>query len=113
MPWTTAHQAPLSMEFSRQKYSSWLPFPSPGNIPDPGIEPMFPAWQVDSLPVNHLGNPNETYREAEKCDPHKRYKQTGNRNFFHGGPDVVSNRNGFQSTILNVSRKLKKMISKK
>ena len=39
-PWTLAHQAPLSMGFSRQGYWSGLPFPSPGDLPDPGIEPM-------------------------------------------------------------------------
>ena len=39
-PWTVAHQAPLSMEFSRQEYWSELPFPTPGVLPDPGIEPM-------------------------------------------------------------------------
>ena len=39
-PWTIAHQAPLSLEFSRQGYWSWLPFPTPGDLPDPGIEPM-------------------------------------------------------------------------
>ena len=38
-PWTVTHQAPLSMEFSRQEYWSGLPFPSPGDLPDPGIEP--------------------------------------------------------------------------
>ena len=42
-------QAPRSMEFSRKEYWSGLPFPSPGNLPDPGIEPGFPALQVDSL----------------------------------------------------------------
>ena len=40
-PWTVDHQAPLSMEFSRQEYCSGLPFPSPGNLPDPGIEPLL------------------------------------------------------------------------
>ena len=49
--WTVAHQAPLSMEFSRQEYRSGLPFPSPGDLPHPGIEPRFPALQVDSLPA--------------------------------------------------------------
>ena len=48
-PWTVAHQAPLSMEFSRQKYWSGLPFPSPGDLPDPGTELRSPALQVDSL----------------------------------------------------------------
>ena len=48
-PWTVAHQAPLSMEFSRQEYWSGLPFPSPGDLPDPGVKPRSPAFQVDSL----------------------------------------------------------------
>ena len=50
IPWTVACQAPLSMEFSRQEYWSGLPFPSPGDLPDPGIEPGSPALQADSLP---------------------------------------------------------------
>ena len=49
-PWTVVHQAPLSMGFSRQEYWSGLPFPSPGDLPDPGIESRFPALQTDSLP---------------------------------------------------------------
>ena len=49
-PWTVAHQAPLSIGFSRQEYWSGLPFPSPGNLPNPGIEPGSPALWVDSLP---------------------------------------------------------------
>ena len=48
-PWTVAHQAPLSMEFSRQEYWSGLPFPSPGDLPDPGLKPMFPTLLADSL----------------------------------------------------------------
>ena len=47
--WTVAHQAPQSMGFSRQEYWSGLPFPSPGDLPDPGIEPRSPALQVDAL----------------------------------------------------------------
>ena len=49
-PWTIAHQAPLSLEFSRQEYLSMLPFSSPGDLPDPGVEPGSPAFQADSLP---------------------------------------------------------------
>ena len=49
-PWTVDHQAPLSMEFSRQEYWSGLPFPSPGELPDPGIKPRSPALQADALP---------------------------------------------------------------
>ena len=48
-PWTVAHQAPPSMEFSRQEYWSGLPFSSPGDLPDPGIEPGSPALQADAL----------------------------------------------------------------
>ena len=48
-PWTVACQAPLSTEFPRQAYWSGLPFPSPGNLPHPGIKPMSPALQADSL----------------------------------------------------------------
>ena len=48
-PWTVAHQAPPSMGFSRQEYWSGLPFPSPGDLPDPGIEPRSPALQADAL----------------------------------------------------------------
>ena len=48
-PWTVACQAPLSMGFSRQEYWSGLPFPPPGDLPDPGIEPGSPALQAESL----------------------------------------------------------------
>ena len=52
-PWTSAHQAPLSMGFPRQEYWSGLSFPPPGDLPNPGIKPVSPAWQVDSLPLRH------------------------------------------------------------
>ena len=48
-PWTVAYQASLSMGFSRQNYWSGLPFPSPGDLPDPGIEPGLPALEADAL----------------------------------------------------------------
>ena len=47
--WTVAHQAPLSMGFSRQEYWSGLPLPSPGDLSDPGIEPRSPTLQADAL----------------------------------------------------------------
>ena len=56
-PWTVAHQAPLSMGCSRQEYWSGLPFPSPGDLPNPGIEPKSPTLQVDSLPYEPPGKP--------------------------------------------------------
>ena len=57
--WTEAHQASLSMEFSRQGYWDGLPSPPPGDLPDPGIEPRFLALQVDSLPSELHGKPGE------------------------------------------------------
>ena len=58
--WIVACQDPLSIGFSRQEYWSGLPFPSPGNLPSIGIEPlspMSPALQADSLPTQPSGNP--------------------------------------------------------
>ena len=52
-PWTVAHWASLSMGFSRQEYWRGLPFPSPGDLPNPGIEPTSPALQADSLLLIH------------------------------------------------------------
>ena len=49
-PWTVAYQAPQSMGFSRQEYWSGLPFPSPGDLLDPGIESWSPTLQADALP---------------------------------------------------------------
>ena len=56
-PKTVALQAPLSMEFCRQEYWSGLPFPSPGYLPNPGIEPESISLQADSLPSEHPGRP--------------------------------------------------------
>ena len=58
-PWTIAHQAPLSMVFSRQEYWGGLPCPPPGDLPDPGIKPAsLLHWQVGSLP---LAPPGKTH----------------------------------------------------
>ena len=56
-PWTVAYQAPPFMGFSRQEYWSGLPFPSPGDLPNPGIKPRSPAFQADSLPAEPQGKP--------------------------------------------------------
>ena len=56
-PWTVAHQAPPSMGFSRQEYWIGLPFPSPGDLPDPGIEPRSPTLQADALTSAPPGKP--------------------------------------------------------
>ena len=51
--WAIAYQAPLSRGFSRQEYWNGLPFPSPGDLPDPGIKPGSPELQADSLPTEN------------------------------------------------------------
>ena len=56
-PWTVAYQASPSMGFSRQEYWSGLPFPSPGDLPDPGIELGSPALQADALSSEPPGKP--------------------------------------------------------
>ena len=61
--WTVARQAPLSMGFSWQEYWSRLPFPSPGDFPDPGIEPRFPALQADALPSEPPGKALQMYEK--------------------------------------------------
>ena len=55
-PWTVAYRDPPSMGFSRQVYWSGLPFPSPGDLPDPGIEPGSPAFQAEALTSEPPGN---------------------------------------------------------
>ena len=64
--WAIAHQAPLSMGFPRQEYWSGLPFPSPGDLPDPGIE--HPTSQADSLPTEPPGKPYLNYGYSLKQD---------------------------------------------
>ena len=57
-PWTVAHQAPPSMGFSRQEYWSRLPFPTPGDLPNPGMESRSPAVQADALTSEPPGKPS-------------------------------------------------------
>ena len=66
-PWTVAHQAPLSLGFSKQEHWSGLSCPPPGDLPDPGTEPaslMSPALQVRSSP---LVTPDKPYTHIPKC----------------------------------------------
>ena len=56
-PWTVGHEAPPSMGFPRPEYWSGLPFPSSGDLPDPGIEPGSPALQADALTSEPAGKP--------------------------------------------------------
>ena len=60
-PWTVACQAPLSLGFPRQEYWGGLPFPSPEDLPDPGIEPKSPTLQADSLPTELQGKPTKLF----------------------------------------------------
>ena len=69
-----ANQDSLSMEFSRQEHWNGLPFPSPGDFPNPGIEPRSPAWQADSLPSEPPGKPMPVPGREERWR---------NRLFFH------------------------------
>ena len=68
-PWILAHQAPLSVEFSRQKYWSGLPFSSSGDLPNPGIEPRCPMLQVDSLQFEVPGKPFLPLIETQLTGP--------------------------------------------
>ena len=70
-PWTAAYQAPPSMGFSRQECWSGLPFPSPGDLPDPGIEPGSPALQADALLSEAPGKPylDKTVLQKDTCSP--------------------------------------------
>ena len=62
-PQSVAHQAPLTMDFSRQECWSGSPFLVPGDLPDPGIKPVSLALQSDSLPLGHLGSPTMSHRQ--------------------------------------------------
>ena len=66
-PLTVACQAPLSMGFSRQGYWSGLPFPAPGDLLDPGIEPGSPALQVDFLPTDYEERPKDLIFVVKVC----------------------------------------------
>ena len=69
-PWTVAYQAPLSMEFSRQEYPSGLPYPTPGDLPNPGIEPesiASPALAGRIFTLSYVGSPKITYTCVGIC----------------------------------------------
>ena len=75
--WTVTYQAPLSMEFSRQVYWSGLPFPSAGNLPDPGREPRSPALKADSLPSEPPGKLKEGFHLQLKMKENVRGRDLG------------------------------------
>ena len=92
-PWTVAHQAPLSMRSPRQEYRSGLPFPSPGDLPDPEIKLASPPWQVDSLPLSHLGSPKHFYNNYHCCCYYYSYYLNRNYHFsyLHYWPPFIMN----------------------
>ena len=61
--WTVAYQASEFMGFFRQEYWSGMPFPSPGDLPDPGIKPPSPALQADALPSEPPGKPQVKFKK--------------------------------------------------
>ena len=69
-PWTVAHQASPSMGFYRQEYWNGLPFPSPGDLPHPGIEPRSPALKVDTLPSEPPGKSHCLLQNIEYSSLH-------------------------------------------
>ena len=100
-PWTAVHSVPLSMGFSRHEYWSGLPCPSPGKLPDPGIEPHLsgaPRLQADSLP-------SEPLRKSHRTTILSRYSIYGYR------PHRIENRNsnpvctsGFIAALLTIAK---------
>ena len=75
-PWIVAHQAPLSMGFLGQEYWSALPFPSPGDLPNPGLNLRPPSWWAGSLPLSHQGSPES--RGQSRQNPRSRGALSGN-----------------------------------
>ena len=76
IPWTVARQAPLTMGFSRQEYWSGVPFPSPGDLPDPGIKPGSPALQADSFPTELPGKPSEKIKTLPFKQGHQKFSSS-------------------------------------
>ena len=95
MPWTVARQAPLSMGFSRQEYQSGLPFPSPGDLPNPGIKPTSstsPVLPTDSLPLHHVGSPSYVFLPQLKFFFIKKYFlkiQISNKDLLYSTGDYI------------------------
>ena len=94
-PWTVAHQAPPTMEFSRQEYWSGLPFPSPGDLPNPGIKPRSPTLRADALPSEP---PGSLVDHKPLVIPHP---PTGDLSFTHSLMEELM----FRSSILVTHRK--------
>ena len=93
-PWTIAHQAPLSIGFSRKEYWSGLPYPPPGDLPHPGIEPRSPAWTGRFFTTETPGKPRRMRwgsSKKEQCKCSGQRKQPVQRPC--GGQEQVSFKN--------------------
>ena len=93
-PWTIAYQAPPSMGFSRQECWNGLPFPSPGDLPDPGIEPRSPALQADALPSEPPGRPHGSVIKKKKKNLPANAGNTGNSGSIPGSGRSPGDGNG-------------------
>ena len=85
-PWTVAYQAPPSMGFSRQECWSGLPFPFPGDLPDPGIEPGSPVLQADALPSEPPGKP--AWRDHQPPDKYIKNSSRFCNSSYSGRPQA-------------------------
>ena len=101
-PWTAAHQAPLSMGFSRQEYWSGLPFPSPGGLPNPGIEPRSPALQADALTSEPSGKRVANTRWPKSSFHNILWK---NIHILSGPPDTKHSTYGIYFYVLLLKRR--------
>ena len=97
-PWTVAHQAPPSMGFSRQEYWSGVPFPSPGDLPNPGIKPRSPAFQADAFTSELPGKPGSVY--SQRISLKKNYPLS--RKQDHIGPKMADG--SWESLTMDQSR---------
>ena len=79
-PRSVDHQVPLSIDFSRQEYRRGLPFPSPRDLPSPGIEPGSPASQTDCLPSEPPGKPKKTIPSDKEDAEQVEFFYTARRN---------------------------------
>ena len=93
-PWTAALQVPLSMGFSGQEYSSGLPCPPPGDLPNPRIEPRSPSLQVDSLPTEPPGKPGSGLRPLLTTELHSGIRHPASFTHFWDQATLQANPTG-------------------
>ena len=103
-PWTVAYQAPPAMGFSRQEYWSGVPFPSPGDLPDPGIKPGSPALQADALPSEPPGKPPKGRSRALLITKIHTCRDLHNRNEIHMLGFQKQIANGYLQQIFHIGR---------